>query len=226
MFLPTLNSHGFIVQKASRSIVLLLALCFTFSLVLPTFNPKQEAEADVITDPEFWQAVAASAVANGGVDAAKHLIEEVKMRWSHKDGVDSEGSHGSDGHVSKQVTNNEGSSVKRWKCGECGATGTEKKTLEDAGHCQNKKDCEESPKDDGVLDGCGLTYYDCTASNHAANTCKCGAPYRECRKGEHGDDCSIGEPCTCCASEYGCGCSDCTCPDCPNNNNDDGCCSG
>jgi hypothetical protein len=53
-----------------KSIGLLLALCFTFSLVLPTFTPKQEAEA---CWDEWWKAITQSSAGSAAWDIIKEV---------------------------------------------------------------------------------------------------------------------------------------------------------
>ena len=156
----------YIKSNSFKSIALLLIICLTGILALPSLNPQQNAEADVITDPDFWVAVVASAVGSGAVDSGKILIEQILYRWVHKKGTDPNSEHGEGGHVKEPVLINDGSYKKRWYCpvdvpksagltdNVCGAEHEKKEELTKGGHCVavSPDTCVENPSD-GTLGG-------------------------------------------------------------------------
>ncbi len=179
-----------------------------------TIPEQQEAEADIITDPDFWVAVVASAMGSGALDGVKVLIDQQLYKWVQKKSTDSNSDHGEGGHV-KQLVTVSGTTQKRWYCpadipdGECGAEDASKKKLEDAGHCKNYRVCEENPTEEGKIPGCGGEIYDCTNKYHNVQTCPVREDYRKC-KGGH-DNCGSCGDATCGYDDSTCGYDDSTC---------------
>ena len=165
----------YLKYSSFKSIALLLVLCFTVSLVLPAFNPKQEAEACL---SEWWEAITQSAAGSG---LYKIIEEALKKKAAHKSGVDASKSHGLNDHLIIIVTG-----AKRYKCGACGATDSSRANLETSAH-RLMYTCEDN--DDTA--GCDNDVYQCHSDKEKHKQIKhctpCFVDYRVCVGGH--DDC-------------------------------------
>ncbi len=187
-----------------KSIGLLLTLCFIFSLALPIFTPKQEAEA---CWGEWWKPIIQSVAGSAGWD----IIKEVKeVATGHKDGVDPNGSHSRSDHI---ITTQGGTGNERYKCQACGSTDNAKSNLETDAH-RFMFTCDGNDE----VPGCKSDVYQCHSGKEKHNQIKycspCSRDYRVCVGGH--DDCSNGDEdgngyCSCCDAGN-CGCSPCDCP--------------
>lgn len=194
----------YLKYSSFKSIALLLALCFTFLLVLPTFTPKQEAEA---CWSEWWEAITQSAAGS----AAYNIVKEVKKKITgHKEGVDSNGSHSQSDHI---ITTQSGTGNERYKCNACESTDNTKSNLENDAHrfmftCDGNDD----------IPGCKSDVYQCHSDKEKHNQIKycspCSQDYRVCVGGH--DDCGNSDgTCSCCETgENNCICTECSCEYC------------
>ena len=194
-------------SSLSKSIALLLVLCFASTLIVPVLIPQQEVEACKLpTDDPFWVGVGA----NAAVEAFKGILKEVKKKWQHKSGIDPNSSHDDAGHEEVVVRNPSNVPEERYRCVVCNTTAASKAELPDGKHGKNERICEKNPKKGAK--GCGDYVYNCTEKDHKQQHCKpCNKYYLICTEKQSHANCSSCNDVTCGYDDNTCSYDDNTC---------------
>ena len=173
----------YIKSSSFKPIALLILFCFSCSILLPTFTPKQEADACTRI---FW-----SILENVAGSAGWDIIKEAQKKIvGHKDGVDESKSHDDTSHNIILLPG------RQYKCNQCGTTDPIKSNVETNAHKEEYTcgGCNDSVSA-STAPGCHSTVYQChtdKAKHHQIFTCKpCDEKYRGCIGGH--DDCGCND---------------------------------